>query len=68
MKAYQAGVTAPPFHVWCRSTTAPYFDEQFDIGERAARDENGNTVEVPADMTYEEWKQKFVDIDDESDI
>ena len=58
MKDYEAGVTAPPFHVWCRSTTAPYFEDDFgEIGERAARDEEGNTYYVPADTTFEQWKQ-----------
>ena len=57
MKDYEAGVTAPPFHVWCRSTTAPYFEDDFgEVGERAARDENGKTYSVPADMTYAEWE------------
>ena len=60
MKDYQAGVTAPPFHVYCRSTTVPYFDEQFDIGERAARDRDGNTYYIPADINYREWEKTFV--------
>lgn len=55
MKDYEAGVTAPPFHVWCRSTTAPYFEDDFgEVGERAARDEEGNTYYVPADTTFEQ--------------
>lgn len=68
MKDFQAGVTAPPFHVYCRSTTVPYFDEDFgDIWERAARDEEtGKTYYIPDDMNYEEWKQAFVDGDDKS--
>lgn len=62
MKDYQAGVTAPPFHVYCRSTTAPYFDDEFDVpGERAARDKDGNTYYIPADMNYREWEKTFVD-------
>ncbi len=45
--------TAPPFHVYCRSTTVPAFDDEFDlIGERAARGEDGNTYYVPSTMTY----------------
>lgn len=61
MSQWEVGVTAPPFHVWCRSTTVPFFDDEFDnIGERAARDANGKTYYVPADMTYEEWSKKFV--------
>lgn len=67
MKDYQPGVTAPPFHVYCRSTTVPYFDEQFDIGERAARDEEtGKTYYIPDDMNYQKWKETFVDGGDKS--
>lgn len=68
MKDFQPGVTAPPFHVYCRSTTVPYFDEDFGVvGERAARDEEtGKTYYVPADMNYREWKETFVDGGDKS--
>ena len=68
MKDYQPGVTAPPFHVYCRSTTVPYFDEDFgDIGERAARDEEtGKTYYIPDDMNYQDWKETFVDGGDKS--
>lgn len=68
MKDFEPGVTAPPFHVYCRSTTVPYFDENFgDIGERAARDEEtGKTYYVPDDMKYQDWKQTFVDGGDKS--
>lgn len=69
MKDYQPGVTAPPFHVYCRSTTVPYFDEQFDVGERAARDEEtGKTYYIPDDMNYQEWKETFVDGGDKSEF
>ena len=62
MEDFEPGVTAPPFHVYCRSTTIPHFDDDFgQIGERAARDERtGKTYHVPADMTYKEWKGSFV--------
>lgn len=61
---WEVGTTAPPFHVWCRTTTVPYFDDEFGrIGQRAARGENGKTYYVPADMTYKEWKKEFVDGD-----
>lgn len=68
MKDYQPGVTAPPFHVYCRSTTVPYFEENFgDIGERAARDEEtGKTYYIPDDMNYQQWKETFVDGGDKS--
>jgi SPP1 gp7 family putative phage head morphogenesis protein len=62
MSGFEAGVTAPPFHPYCRSTTVPYFDDNFgQLGERAAKDENGKTYYVPDDITYPEWKQTFVD-------
>lgn len=59
MEDYQAGITAPPFHVYCRSTTVPYFDDEFTLGEeRAARDKDGKTFYVPGDMKYKDWKIK----------
>lgn len=62
MSEYKPGVTAPPFHVYCRSTTVPYFDDEFAINEqRAARDKDGKYYTVPANMKYEEWKKTFVD-------
>ena len=40
----------------------PFFGDEFTEGEqRAARDEEGKTYYVPADMTYLEWKEKFVE-------
>lgn len=61
MSEYKIGVNAPPLHPHCRSTTCPYFNDEFTIGEeRIARDENGNTYNVPADMTYKEWHEKYV--------
>lgn len=56
MSEYEEGVTAPPFHVNCRSCTAPYFDDEFAKGERIARNEDGDTYYVPDDITYKEWK------------
>lgn len=63
MKDFEPGITAPSFHVYCRSTTVPYFDDDFgQVGERAARnEETGKTYYVPDNMTYKEWKEKFVD-------
>lgn len=63
MSDYKPGVTAPPFHVYCRSTTAPHFKDNFDAGERAARGADGKTYYVPDDATYSEWKKAFVDGD-----
>lgn len=64
MPQWEVGVTAPPFHVWCRTTTVPAFGDEFDnIGERAARDKDGKTYYVPANMKYEDWQKSFVDGD-----
>lgn len=61
MKDYKVGITAPPFHPNCRSTTVPYFDDEFTEGEqRAARDGDGKTYYVPADMKYWEWENLYV--------
>ena len=59
MPEYQVGLTAPPFHPWCRCCTCPYFEDM--TGERWARNPDGTTEMVPADMSFEEWKQKFID-------
>ena len=59
MSEYAIGVTAPPFHPWCRGTTAPYFDDMDDIAKRWARDpETGETYTVPGNMTYKQWAAK----------
>ena len=64
MSEWEVGVTAPPFHVWCRTTTVPYFEDDFgETGERAAKDAAGKTYMVPADTTYKEWSKAFVDGD-----
>ncbi|MDL2301320.1 minor capsid protein [Lachnospiraceae bacterium OttesenSCG-928-D06] len=64
MSKWEVGITAPPFHVWCRTTTCPFFDDEFDsVGERAAKGEDGKTYYVPSNTTYPEWKKSFVDGD-----
>lgn len=58
MSEYEIGVNAPPLHCNCRSTTVPYFADLG--GERAMRDSKGKYKTVSADMTYKQWKDKFV--------
>lgn len=56
------GTNYPPMHPFCRSTTiADFGDEELAGLERRAKDKDGNTVKVPADMSYEEWRREFVD-------
>lgn len=64
MPQYETGVTAPPFHVFCRTCTCPYFDDGLgSIGKRAARGADGKVYYVPRDMTYQEWQKSFVEGD-----
>ena len=62
MKDFEPGVTAPPFHPWCRSVTCPYFDDEFTASEtRAARDtETGKTFQISAKMKYSDWEKQFI--------
>lgn len=69
MSQWEVGTTAPPFHVRCRSTTVPYFDDDFDsVGERVARGADGKTYHVPANMTYKEWEKSFLTVGDKSGL
>jgi hypothetical protein len=54
----QIGVNAPPLHPRCRSTMIPHFEG--NIKARAARDAYGNSIEIPEDLSYEEWYERFV--------
>lgn len=56
MSAFKPGSTAPPLHCYCRSCTAPYFEDMADEG-RIARGSDGKTFMVPGDMTYREWQK-----------
>ena len=56
------GVNYPPMHPRCRSTTIPYYDNEFTEGEtRAARDASGQTIKADAKMSYNDWHQSYVD-------
>ena len=61
MKDAKPGINYPPMHPWCRCTTVPVVEGITPDGTRFARDQDGRAVEVPADMTYKQWKAKFVD-------
>ena len=55
----EIGVTAPPFHANCRTTTVAYFEGMM-FGERLARDSEGRIYYVDRNMSYEEWYNKYV--------
>lgn len=57
------GVNMPPFHPLCRCTDVPHYADTPTNGmARVARDpETGKTYEVPADMTYKQWHEQYVE-------
>ena len=61
------GKNMPPFHCFCRCTDVPYYDDT-DLSDqtRVARDEDGNPIGVPADMTWKEWKEKYSGLESDS--
>lgn len=64
------GINFPPLHPHCRSTTRPVIEgEDLSEQERKAEDpQTGENMTVPADMTYNEWYEKYVDKSGESGI
>lgn len=58
MSVYAPGSTAPPFHCWCRSVTAPWFEDEDSF--RVARAADGKTYYVSSDMKYGEWYDQYV--------
>lgn len=49
-------------HSFDRCTTVAEFDDEIIEGlQRRARDENGKSILVPQNMTYQEWYNKYVD-------
>lgn len=60
VKDREVAVNMPPFHVRCRTTTIPYFDdEDYEGLTRIARGGDNKTYYVPANMTYREWEKKY---------
>lgn len=57
------GVNMPPFHPLCRCTDVPHYADTPTKGMvRVARDpETGKTYMVPADMTYKQWHEQYVE-------
>lgn len=56
----QPGKNVPPMHPFCRSITVPATNNR--TGTRWARDPvTGKSMTVPADMTYSQWYEKYVE-------
>lgn len=54
------GENLPPMHPNCRSTTEAVFEDEIE-SFRTARANDGSQYMVPRDMSYKEWKEKYVD-------
>ena len=70
MSEWQEGVTAPPFHPNCRTTTVPYFDDvDYFQMERIATDySTGQAYYVPNNMSYKEWRASLTEKQDKAFI
>lgn len=55
---FEPGVTANPFHPRCRTTTAPYFED--DYSQRIARGKDGKVYYIDSKIKYPEWHERFV--------
>lgn len=53
------GVNYPPLHVFCRSTTIPYYEDSEPSTRVARNPVTGKSYEVPSDMTYKQWQEKY---------
>ena len=53
------GITAPPFHQNCRCVIVPY-DEEFRDEYRIMRDPVTGKSKMIENMTFKEWKEKYV--------
>lgn len=61
------GKNYPPMHPNCRSTTVCWFPDEEKkkaATTRDAKDGNGKYYEVPADMTYKQWRKQHAPEED----
>lgn len=66
MSEWIEGVTAPPFHPNCRTTTIPYFEDMpiSEYGRIATDYSTGQAYYVPSNMTYKEWRASLTEKQD----
>lgn len=62
LKDRKPGKNYPPMHPWCRSTTISAIDEEIlrNMKRNAYNPEKGRTETIPANMTYDQWYEKYV--------
>lgn len=59
LEEYSVGTNAPPMHPRCRSTISAVLGEK--TGTRIARNNKGENIQVPASMTYAEYKKTYLE-------
>lgn len=70
VKDAMPGKNYPPMHPNCRSTTVCWFpgeEEKKAKTTRTARGADGKSYEVPADMTYKQWRSRYAPEEDVRD-
>lgn len=56
------GKNCSPMHPSCRCTSVIYYEDEDDENDtRFARDKNGKRIEIPSNMTFNEWKKKYIE-------
>ena len=62
VKERKVGENSPPMHPWCRSTTVAVISEDLlkDMTRRSRDPVTGKVLTVPANMSYQEWYDKYV--------
>lgn len=65
IKDLKDGVNKPPLHPRCRCGLLPYDEDvaffEKKYGTRIARDAEGKNISINGDMTYKEWREKYID-------
>lgn len=60
LKSKKVGVNCPPIHPNCRCTIGTVMEDWEKEGQvKAARDEKGRNITIPADWTYEDWAKQY---------
>lgn len=61
LSEYVSGVTAPPFHNRCRTTTVPYYEDILPSFRVARDNKSGNDIIIDSNISYVNWKNKYID-------
>ena len=61
LREKKVGKNSPPFHPRCRTMTIAVLDKDTLHKIRKAKDKDGKWITVPADMTYSEWYNQYIE-------